>query len=77
MIPAENKPRRGRPPIGAAIRDQRVIVRLSVAELAELDAERGDVSRAEWLRNGRVAGSPDRGSTRLHIDSGGQHADER
>ncbi|MCP4743493.1 MAG: hypothetical protein GY871_14910 [Actinomycetales bacterium] len=48
------RPRRGRPPIGDARRDQRVIVRFSVAELAALDAERGQVSRAEWLRRGRA-----------------------
>ena len=51
----DSSPRRGRPPIGDARRDQRVIVRFSVAELAALDAERGQVSRAEWLRRGRAS----------------------
>jgi len=54
MEPVPGARPRGRPPIGDARRDQRVIVRFSVAELAALDAERGQVSRAEWLRRGRA-----------------------
>ncbi len=41
----------GRPPKGDAVRTVDVTVRLTEAEAAIMDADRGTVSRSEWLAN--------------------------
>jgi hypothetical protein len=47
-------PKRGRPPKAPEdLQTERVTVRLTKAQIAKLDEQRGKVSRSAWLATGR------------------------
>lgn len=66
-----NQGRMGRPLKTRQARTQRVTVRVSDAEVAYIDAQRGGVSRAEWVRQ-VLAGATkvDAGGAGLFVDDG-------
>jgi uncharacterized protein (DUF1778 family) len=45
------KPRIGRPRRTAKLADERITMRLTKSEVAEIDAARGSLSRSDWMRD--------------------------